>query len=173
MAGRNFYACFAFKFALNIDTMDTVTLTKEQIHNACLEEVNGRIERLKTDLKEAQEAANEDSKSSMGDKYETGRAMAHLETEKYAGQLSTAREMKAVLEGFNPHKHREEASAGSLVRTSQGLFYLSVSLGQMKINGETVFAVSPVSPIGQVMQEKKTGDHFELNGRSYSIIKVS
>lgn len=161
------------KNALNIDTMDTATLSKEQIHNACLEEVNSRMDRLKADLKEAQEAANEEGKSSMGDKYETGRAMAHLETEKYASQLSTARDMKSVLEGFNPRKIRDQAGAGSLIRTTQGIFYLSVSLGQMKIGEETFFAVSPVSPVGQAMLDKRAGDQFELNGRSYTINKIS
>ncbi|MFA0963634.1 3-oxoacyl-ACP synthase [Roseivirga sp. BDSF3-8] len=153
--------------------MEAVALTKEQIHNVCLEEVNTRIQRLKEAIKEAQEAANNEDKSSAGDKYETGRAMAHIEREKYTGQLNAVQDMRSVLDSINAKKMREEAVLGSVIRTNLGIFYIAVSLGQIKVGGESVFVVSPVSPIGQAMASKKVGDQMELNGRNYRIERIS
>ena len=46
----------------------------------------------------AQEAANEEGKSSVGDKYETGRAMMQIERDKAAQQLDEALKLKNIID---------------------------------------------------------------------------
>ena len=61
--------------------MDLATL-KLKVHQKCSHLAFTKIEGLKSELKSLQEAYNADIKSSVGDKYETGRSMIMLEKEK-------------------------------------------------------------------------------------------
>lgn len=137
---------------------------KLQIHQACIDKVEERIQSIQNLLKEVQGAANNETKSSAGDKYETGRAMAHLETEKLAPQLKEAQKQREILSSIKPNKTYTEAQSGSLVKTKNGLFYISVGLGKITVYDTIVFAISPISPIGQLLLNKKPDDSYSFNG---------
>lgn len=137
---------------------------KPVIHKACLEKVDSRIHSIQELLKEIQGAANSETKSSAGDKYETGRAMAHLETEKLMPQLLEAKKQKEILLSINPTKEHKKIQSGSLVKTKTGLFYISVGLGKIELENNSIFVLSPISPIGQLLINKKAGDNYTFNG---------
>lgn len=59
---------------------------QNQFKKAGLLRIEERITITKLAIANAQEAANSQDKSSAGDKYETGRAMGHLEKDMYARQ---------------------------------------------------------------------------------------
>ena len=59
---------------------------KKQLYQKILSIANDRVSNLKRIILETQESANNETKSSAGDKHETGRAMAQLETEKLNNQ---------------------------------------------------------------------------------------
>lgn len=120
-------------------------------------------------MRNAQAAANDETKSSAGDKYETGRAMMHLEKEKLAGQLMEAGKMKKGLDQIDVDRSDTLAGLGSLVRTAQANYYVSASVGKLEVEGEVFFAISPASPIGQQLLGKKQGDTFSFAGRSQQI----
>ena len=73
--------------------MDLATL-KLKVHQKCSYLALTKIENLKSELESLQEASNADIKSSVGDKYETGRSMIMLEKEKLVAQLQDAYKMK-------------------------------------------------------------------------------
>ncbi len=60
---------------------------KTRLLALCHNYVDQRITNSKQAMDDAQAAANEEGKSSAGDKYETGRAMAQIERDKAAQQL--------------------------------------------------------------------------------------
>ena len=124
-------------------------------------------------LKNAQEAANQETKSSAGDKYETGRAMMHLEKEKLSGQMSEVLKMKQALDMISADKTYETAALGAYVRTAQAQYFISASVGKIDLNGQAVFAISPVSPIGQQLLDKKAGDTLRFGGKAIEILEVS
>lgn len=70
---------------------------KTSLLTYCNSYVESRIELAAKGIQEARESSNNDSKSSMGDKYETSKAMAHLEQEKLASQLEESYKLKRVL----------------------------------------------------------------------------
>lgn len=127
---------------------------------------------LKTILQEAQDAANNETKSSAGDKHETGRAMAQLETEKLTTQLSETIRLKESLTKINTKETIEQIALGSVVYTNNGNFYVSVSLGKLEIEQGQFFAISPQSPIGKLLLTKKEKDSFSLNGKTYVIENI-
>ncbi|GAB5525669.1 MAG: hypothetical protein Roseis2KO_35410 [Roseivirga sp.] len=146
---------------------------KKSLFAACESHVNNRIETIEVAMRNAQAAANDETKSSAGDKYETGRAMMHLEKEKLAGQLTEAAKMKKALDLIEPEKLDTVVGLGSLVRTARTSYYISASVGKLLVEGETFFAISPASPIGQQLLEKKAGDTFTFAGKSHKIEQLA
>lgn len=55
---------------------------KLKLHQQAIEMANKRVDELKVALVDVQDAANNETKSTAGDKHETAKAMAQLETEK-------------------------------------------------------------------------------------------
>ena len=60
---------------------------KEHLTTACVSYAESRIARFNHTMKELEEALKPESRSCMGDKYETSRALLHLEFEKISGQV--------------------------------------------------------------------------------------
>lgn len=151
-------------------TMD-ITI-KERLHEACLHKVEQRISDAKASMEAVQEAANEETKSSAGDKYETGRAMMQQEQDKAASQLMEALKLKKVLDQLNAGKEYQQVQAGSLIFTDQGNFYISASIGQLSLEGVTYMVISPVSPLAQQMAGLQAGEELNFNGRKFKVQQV-
>lgn len=145
---------------------------KQTLYDLCLAFVNQRIENAQQALNDAQASANAEEKSSAGDKYETGRAMAHLEREKSARQLNEALKLKATLDKINPTITTHQIGLGSAVITNGGNFYVAISAGKLTVSDIEIIAISPVSPIGAVLMTKKVGDQFTFNKRSVVIQNI-
>jgi len=145
---------------------------KKQLHAKCWEIAAQKINELNTIIQEAQNAANKETKSSAGDKHETGRAMAQLETEKLTKQLSEALKVEQTLTQINPTTKHKKAGLGSLVTTNNGTFYIAIGLGKIELNDEVIFAISSISPIGKLLIGLKKKESFSFNGRSYSIDEI-
>jgi hypothetical protein len=145
---------------------------KQQLHALCLAYIEERIQGASQAIKFAQDSANEETKSSSGDKYETGRAMAQLEIEKINTQLNEAKKLKQNLLQLENTIATETAQPGSLVITSQGKFYISIPAGQFTIDGEIYFAISPSSPIAQELLYLTIGNRFMFNKKEFIIQQI-
>ena len=113
--------------------------------------------------------AKNDTKSTAGDKHETGRAMMQHEQEKLRIQLTEIEQQIALLQKINPEIIGDQIKLGSLVQTQKAIFYISIAYGQIEIEDSCVFVISAIAPIAQKMLAKKCGDQFEMNGIQYQI----
>ena len=111
-----------------------------------------------------------ETKSSAGDKHETGRAMIQLEMEKSGQQLVVVSEMEMVLERIQIERVSNIVKLGSLVETSKGTYFLAISIGQVAIEENLFLVVSPQSPIGKQLLGKKANEIIPFN--SAVIVKV-
>ncbi|RFZ81261.1 3-oxoacyl-ACP synthase [Mucilaginibacter terrenus] len=145
---------------------------KEQLHTLCLSYVKQRLKAAEQAIAEAQEAANNDTKSSAGDKYETGREMAQQETNRNLSQLNEANKLLVALNQIGYKTSSDTVDAGSLVTTDNGIFYISISVGTLNFEEKSYFAVSPASPIGYKLKGKTAGEEINLNGKIYKILSV-
>ena len=143
-----------------------------ELYAQCVIFANQRAANAQHALRDAQDAANGEEKSSAGDKYETGRAMAHLEREKAEQQLEEARKLMAMLDKINSTILSERISLGSIVITNGGNFYLAISAGKISVAGIDFIALSPASPIGALLMNKKKGDQIIFNNRSVVIQNI-
>jgi transcription elongation GreA/GreB family factor len=145
---------------------------KQQLHALCLAYIEERIQGANQAIKFAQDSANEETKSSSGDKYETGRAMAQLEIEKINTQLNEAKKLKQNLIQLENAIVTERVQPGGLVITNQGKFYISIPAGQFIIDGEIYFAISPSSPIAQELLYLTIGDRLTFNKKEFIIQQI-
>ncbi|WP_410220609.1 3-oxoacyl-ACP synthase [Pedobacter sp.] len=142
---------------------------KEELYQLCTGFINDRIQNAEEALKQAQQASIDDTKSSAGDKYETGREMAQQDINRNMQLLIDAKQQKALLMGLSTNAITDVVKNGSLVLTNNGNFYLSISAGQFMVNGTSYFAISAVAPLGKLLMGKRKGDAFTFNQRNYQI----
>lgn len=124
-----------------------------------------RIATTQQAMEEAQAAANQESKSSVGDKYETARAMSHMEKDMHARQLLAHQQDLHALRAVNIQSIYETPAAGAFVQSTTACFFIGAGLGKQLVNGETVIFLSPISPLAKQLMQKKTGDEFEFKGK--------
>ena len=146
---------------------------KRQLHEHIENLLQQKLQLLEASFKEKREALLSESKSTAGDKHETGRAMIQLEQEKLSSQLMQLRKQMEVVNRINPDSTPKKAQLGSLVTTENGKFYLSTGIGPLTLNGENFFCIAPTSPIGQAMLGKVVGDKFSFNGKEQLITMLA
>ena len=145
---------------------------KESLLNKCNNVVNDKLENIRAFIQNNRASLDQESKSSAGDKHETGRAMLHLEMEKAAEQLSETLKMKEILQKIDLGQASGKIKLGSLIETDQGNFFLSVSIGPLKIGNKTYFAVSTNSPVGRLLLGKETGASIVMGPRVFHVLNI-
>jgi hypothetical protein len=146
---------------------------KETLFKQCESFVNKRLQTIEEALSSNQKALQAETKSSAGDKHETGRAMLQLEMEKASQQLMGVNEMKITLAKIDIFKQHKIVHLGSIVETDHFNYFLSISAGKLTTHEKDYFAVSISSPIGKRLLGKKTGEQFTFNGSTTKIIKIA
>ena len=152
--------------------MTTITWEfKKDLHQFCLAHAREKIYRIEQLLQSNYRDLGSASKSSVGDKHETSRAMLHLEQENYSKQLLQAQKNLNILSQIKCGP-QNAISSGALIRTNQGIFYMSVGIGEILFKKTSVFLISPKSPIGQKMIGKTNAIEFRFNKIEYYIESV-
>ncbi len=146
---------------------------KDTLHAHCMDNVHQRLARIKDEIVNIQASANNETKSSAGDKFETGRAIAQLEVEGSMHQLRDAEKSLAILKNIEAAKVDNIVLPGSLVTTSQGIYYIAISLGLVTHEGKSYFIVSPDSPIGKLLLGKQTGNTVFWKEKEYTIQSIT
>ncbi|WP_316833403.1 3-oxoacyl-ACP synthase [Pedobacter nutrimenti] len=142
---------------------------KDKLYQLCADFIEQRIHTAETALLQAQEASNDDTKSSAGDKFETTREMMQQDITRNKSLLMDAKQNLQLLHSIKDVPVSETIRNGSLVYTSNGVFYISISAGQLNLEGETYFAISAASPVGKLMTGKKVNELFSFNQKEYQI----
>jgi hypothetical protein len=144
---------------------------KEKLIQYVKNHLDQRIQNSMAAMQAAQESANSESKSSAGDKYETSRAMGHLDREMHGRMYQQAQQERQIVERLDDTITYKKGALGAFMKTTMGNFFLSVSIGQVEIEGEKIMIISPQSPIGALLMHKGVGDSFSFRGKE-SVIEV-
>lgn len=134
--------------------------------------VNTRIESAQKAMQNAQNSANEESKSSAGDKYETGRAMAQNDRDMFAKQHLEAQQDLNVLQKINVDIVPDKVVNGALVNTSMGYFFIALSIGHKAVASQNIMFTSALSPIGALIYGKSVGESFQFRNQAVSITGI-
>lgn len=139
------------------------TELKEKLVNRCVEIVEAKLNNMDEELAQIQKSANEETKSSAGDKYETGRAMLMLEKEKLVGQKAQLLQQLKPLKTIDVKKHATKVELGAIIYSSGSNYFISSSIGKIEEGGEMFLAISALAPIAQSMLDKIEGESFTFN----------
>lgn len=145
---------------------------KEKLLAYTILAVEARMQASWTAMQAAQASANEEGKSSAGDKYETARAMGQLDREMHGKQYARAQQERALLGRINLKDQFSKVNFGALVEASSGWFFVAVSVGSVQVDGQNVVVISPQAPIGQLLVGKSVNDTFAFGGKTERIIGV-
>ena len=134
------------------------------------QKISEKIQKLEQLIAETR-ASNNDTKSSMGDKYETSREMLQQEINNLQIQLNEHLKSQQILKNINPNPHKI-VTLGSLVETEKGMFFIAISLGELSFNQEKIFVISAESPLAKAMNGKKVGETFIVNNLTQIIKNI-
>jgi len=152
--------------------MEENVVIKKKLLESCKKLIDDKYETVASIMASNKKALESETKSSAGDKHETGRAMLQLEMEKASQQFASISLMQEVLKKIEIHKKNEIGKLGSLIYTNQGNYFLAVSIGQITINRDNYFVISPSSPIGKLLLGMKKGDDFSFNNKEFNIKEI-
>ena len=145
-------------------------MNKSEILQIIHDKLSAKIDNLERLIAETR-ASNNETKSSMGDKFETSREMVQQEINTLQIQLNENRNSRNSLKTINTNLH-QTIGLGSLVQTEKGFFYIAVSLGEIISNEQKIFVISTESPLGKALYGKKKGDEILLNNMKQTVNTV-
>ncbi|MEO8210115.1 MAG: hypothetical protein ABI840_06110 [bacterium] len=145
---------------------------KNALKQRALDILEDRIKASSSAMSEAQAAANDEGRSSVGDKHQTGRAMAHIDVEIHARQLDTAQKEFAFIQKVDVSHLNNKIEIGSYADTSEGKYFFLTGLGVNDFNNDKIFYLSISSPIGKVLVGKSAGEAIIFNDKEIKIKNV-
>lgn len=134
--------------------------------------IEQRIATARAAIAHAQESANQEEKSSAGDKYETSRAMSHLDKEMHTRQLAENIKELGLLHAIRVDVVYDTAGPGAFIQSAEGTFFIAAGLGKQVVQGREVIFLSPHAPLARVVQGKKAADSFIFKGKDTVISTV-
>jgi hypothetical protein len=139
---------------------------KQLLKQYCEQIIFQRIAIAQQAMDNAQTAANQEGKSSAGDKYETARAMSHLEKDMHARQLLAHQQELNALRAIEVRTIYTTPAPGAFIQCTTTAFFIAAGLGKQVVNNEPVIFLSPLSPLAQQLMSKKVGDEIDFNGKT-------
>ncbi|NJB81448.1 3-oxoacyl-ACP synthase [Wenyingzhuangia aestuarii] len=146
-------------------------MDKQKLVELCLSIVNKKLAVIQQAIDGYKVDLLSESKSSAGDKHETGRAMLQLEMEKLGQQYQTVLVQKEGLAKINSSE-TTKARVGSLVMLNGIYYFIASSIGQINYEEKTIMVVSVNSPIGRLLLGKEKGMVLLFNGKQLKVEEV-
>lgn len=143
---------------------------KVQLLEACKKQLASRREAVDTILANVAVSLKEETKSSAGDKHETGRAMLQLERENAGKQLSEIEKLEVILNRISSEISEGPVHLGCVVETDSTNYFLSIPSGELHINDKKYYAIGTMSPIGKLLLGKQNGDEVRFRE---SVLKIT
>ncbi len=146
-----------------------MALTKAALIIHLRELLSERMEGLEEAITSTRAAFASDTKSSAGDKHEVGRAMVQQELDKLEEQRAKLIALQQELARVPLDRMYEQVGFGNLVITDQGSYFIAIGLGAVEVEGESCYAISLASPIGNALKDKRVGDVIDFNGKRITV----
>jgi len=147
-------------------------MDRKELKQLVLNVLNNQIEVIQNQISSLSEDAQNDAKSSAGDKHETGLAMMHLEQEKLNVKLIELFDMQQIALKLSESKTVEKVVLGSIVKTNKAVFYLSVPIQQVNYKNVQIFCVSVHAPLIQHLLNKEVGAEVTFNNITHKILEI-
>jgi len=145
---------------------------KQILYELCKKYIADGMTAASQAIADAREAADDDTKSSAGDKFETAREMMQQDIDLNTGHLNELQKLKAVLDQVDPANHSDVIQPGSIVHTSQGNYFIAISIGKLVANDSSYYAISASAPLAMKLMGHQAGDTVHFNEKDFRIKEV-
>ncbi len=145
---------------------------KVELYQYLLSAIQDKITGLENNLAAIKESISNETKSTAGDKYETARAMLHIEQGNLMQQLSNAYQQKNELSIIDIQNQSQVAKQGSLIFTSNGNFFIAIAYGNVQIANNTIIVLSAQSPLGKLFMGKRNQETIVFNNNNFLINEI-
>jgi transcription elongation GreA/GreB family factor len=152
--------------------MNNPTALKNQIHRACIDQIEERIKTLEKRVATIEASKVKEMESTIGEVFETGKTMIQMDGQKFRQQLNINRSELVQLQQVIHDNNLDLVKNGSLVETDHGLYYIAIGLGEMDVKGQTYYCVSKEAPVGKALIGAKVGDKVETDQAKLTILEI-
>lgn len=142
---------------------------KAHLKDACVKQLASRRKAIDERLLQLSKSLEDETKSSAGDKHETGRAMLQLEREKAGHQLAEIEKLERISNRLPLLLAKGPAHLGCVIETTMANYYLSIPAGEIKIDNQLYYAIAVASPIGQLLLGKSEGATIAFRESEFTI----
>ncbi len=120
-------------------------------------------------MQDSQESANNQEKSSAGDKYETSRAMGQIDRDMHAYQLLETEKDMNIITNLEIDKINQVIKPGSVFEINSQLIFVAIGLGTILVNNISVLVISYKSPLYEQLKFKSVGDLVFFKNEKHQI----
>lgn len=153
--------------------MDEIKLAvKQKLLHECVLLQKEVVANSKKAMDEAHENAIEGDDSTEEKLYNAYREEMQNQRDMFARHYEQSLDDLASLNKIVTSREVKEASFGSVVITADANYFISISLGQVKVDGKVYFAVSPLAPISKAILGKKEGEEFSFRDKKVKITSL-
>jgi hypothetical protein len=149
-----------------------VKVLKTSLFEQCSQMVEKRYLKVKQSIADIEESLLEESRSSAGDKHETGRAMLQIDRENAGKQLFEIEGLQSLIRKIDVKTTSDYVRLGSLVYTNHGTYFISISIGAVMVGKTNYICIALHSPIGNLLAGKKKADTFIFNEKEFKILTI-
>ena len=150
--------------------MTDARIPKSSILRACLikqeltiDDFEKEAAQIKSDITSRDESASQAHKGSS----ERNELLVRME-----GEIVFLKNELMGLQAIDPTKTNKVVEPGAVVVTNQRIFFISTSIEQVEVNGQSVFGISLKAPLYASMKDKKKGESFSFGGVNYKILDL-
>ncbi len=146
---------------------------KQRIITNVLTVLVEKLNSLNLMMADLNEASKNETKSTVGDKHETSKAMMHLEQEKLGSQI---KEIEFQIKEYNAINFNSLATSivlGSYIETNQGSFFIATALGKIVVDEKSIFVISNKSPLGLKLLGLKKNESSLFNNVTYIVNSIN
>lgn len=148
-------------------------LNRETVIAALALSMEEGIRSARAAFEELQGSLEGESKSTAGDKHETGRAMVQMEMEQAAARLKRVEGMVRSWKAMDPGAPRDAVRPGAVVATDHGGFVIGVAWGAFQgPDAQDWRGISSDAPLAMALRGCQAGEAVHFRGRSWNILEV-
>jgi hypothetical protein len=132
-----------------------------------------QIQEIKRTIDQINDSMFQETKSSMGDKYETSRSMLQIDKGNALKRLDLTKRNLAVLNRLNVQGSFKKVEPGALILANGKYLFYGLPLNNLHTQNQIVQGISPISPLGKALQGKQEGSSIVFQGVEWRIEKMT
>jgi len=145
---------------------------KEGLLLQCRDFISKRKKVIEDVITDIEISLQSETRSSAGDKHETGRAMLQIEREKAGNQLAEIHKNEKIISKIDAFKTNLRISLGSVIFTEKVNYFIAIGAGEIMIENQKFYAVSLNAPIGEILTGKEIGDEVFFRNEKFKILNL-